>query len=112
MVINFLQQRNPPVLPCLQQMKPDHLKEEEGNELPVIEELGFNCYYYTAVEQLYGYSKANTESIGKLFVEFFNVYGNQFQYRTDVISIRTGKWITKAEKNWQKKTAVREYHFF
>jgi DNA polymerase sigma len=44
MLINFLQRCNPPILPCLQQIRDPN----SPNNVPTIE--GFNCYYYENIE--------------------------------------------------------------
>jgi hypothetical protein len=43
-VINFLQQRSPPVLPCLQRVAPNG---DVRGDVPVVMLKGHNCYYYS-----------------------------------------------------------------
>lgn len=43
-VINFLQQRSPPVLPCLQRVAPSG---DLRGDVPVVMVKGHNCYYYS-----------------------------------------------------------------
>jgi len=96
MLINFLQLRNPPILPCLQQMK----DENEPNLEQII--CGFDCSYYTKTEKLQGFGQPNKETLGDLLAAFFRFYAHEFDYKNSVISVRTGGLLTKAEKQWVK----------
>jgi DNA polymerase sigma len=91
MVINYLQTRRPPVLPVLQQM---------GDVNQVVDVDGYNCYFYSA-ETLKDYGKANTETVGELLAGFFKFYAKEFNWAYDVVSVRLGRCITKAEKMWK-----------
>jgi DNA polymerase sigma len=94
MVIHFLQRRNPPVLPILQDMfDSDNLKS------PVIIS-GFDCYYYNKIDKLIDFGKNNKETIGELTATFFRTYACEFDWENMVISPRTGKLLSKAEKQW------------
>jgi len=107
LVINFLQQRNPPIMPCLQ-----HLVDPEDNRPTVIEVDGYNCYYYTKVDRLRDFGKANKETIGELFAAFFRLYAVEFNWQHSVVSVRTAGFLTKAEKEWTKKSGTNRDHFF
>jgi len=67
LLINFLQRCNPPILPCLQKMRENNLTESESRIL--ID--GYDCYYYSKMENLKDFSKKNVESLGSLLIGFF-----------------------------------------
>lgn len=96
MVIHFLQTRSPPILPCLQQLA--------FNEEKILVIDGFNCYYYDRIDNLLNFGKNNKQSIGELLTAFFRFYACEFDYEGLVISIRTGRYLTKSEKQWDKKS--------
>ena len=50
---------------------------------------------------LQGFGKKNKETLGELLFGFFRFYGHEFDYDKLVVSVRSGKQITKAKKNWQ-----------
>lgn len=85
MIINFLQQREPPILPVLHQM------HNEGKE---------EDYFFNDLDQLRGFGSENYESLGGLLFAFFRRYAIEFDYDNQVISVRQGRYLTKAEKGW------------
>src|ERR1700712_3511239 len=88
MVINFLQTRNPPILPTLHQLPHTGYKAQDGTES------GFN----DDLEKLRGYGRANKETIGELLFHFFRLYAHEVDYEASVISVRHGKILTRKEK--------------
>jgi len=50
---------------------------------------------------LQGFGKKNKETLGELLFGFFRFYGHEFDYDKLVVSVRSGKQITKTEKKWQ-----------
>ncbi|KAI7866588.1 hypothetical protein BDF14DRAFT_1810361 [Spinellus fusiger] len=82
--INFLQMRQPPILPVLHQMKSDTCVEP----------------FFSNVEKLSGYGNANCESLGGLLFAFFRRYALEFDYDHQVVSIRHGAYLLKEEKGW------------
>jgi DNA polymerase sigma len=92
MIVNFLQMRQPPVLPCLQR-----LAEQQPNRKVVD---GFDCTYFTDIIQLRGFGSANKESVGELLAAFFRYFAYEFDYETMVLSVRLGRLLTKEEKGW------------
>lgn len=56
------------------------------------------------LEQARGFGDANEESIGQLLFQFFRRYGHEIDYESSVISVRTGKLLSKQEKRWQLAT--------
>ncbi|CAG8523365.1 1262_t:CDS:2 [Diversispora eburnea] len=71
MVLNFLQMRDPPILPVLHQIP--------SNREPVIVN-GIDVTFYDDISLLRKFGETNTESV--------------------VISLRQGKFLTKEEKGW------------
>ncbi|XP_076812263.1 terminal uridylyltransferase 7-like isoform X3 [Clavelina lepadiformis] len=99
MVIFFLQQRNPPVLPVLQELHgesrtPEHIVD------------GWNSWYFNDILNLHkvwnGYGK-NKESIGSLWLGLLRYYTEDFDFKKYVISIRQQKQLTAFEKEWTSK---------
>ena len=90
MIINFLQTRDPPILPSLQ-ARP-HKKR--------ITPEGLVVSFDDDMTSLAGFGRKNKQSLGDLFFQFFRYYGYELDYETAVISIREGKVITKESKGW------------
>ncbi|ORZ11120.1 hypothetical protein BCR42DRAFT_421621 [Absidia repens] len=85
MIINFLQMRQPPILPVLHQMRNDNDSKE---------------MFCSDVEKLLGFGDANHESLGGLLFAFFRRYAIEFDYDDQVISVRHGRYLSKREKGW------------
>ncbi|KAI7894281.1 uncharacterized protein EV154DRAFT_499089 [Mucor mucedo] len=85
MIINFLQQRQPPILPVL------HDIESEDKD---------DAYFFDNVEKLKGFSSANQESLGGLLFAFFRRFSVEFDYDHQVVSVRQGRYLSKVEKGW------------
>ena len=92
MIINFLQTRNPRILPSLQQRPHQKLLGADGNPSSFADDL----------ESLKGFGKANWETLGELLFHFFRKYGYEMDYEKNVVSIREGGLITKESKNWHR----------
>jgi Cid1 family poly A polymerase len=90
MIINFLQTRNPPILPPLQQnpyLEPKIMS-------------GLNVAFDKDITAYCGFGSENKDSLGVLLFQFFRYYGHEMNFENSVISVRTGRIITKLEKNW------------
>ncbi|KAI8069100.1 uncharacterized protein B0P05DRAFT_551557, partial [Gilbertella persicaria] len=85
MIINFLQQRHPPILPVL------HSIENEDKD---------ENYFFDNVDKLKGFGAENHESLGGLLFAFFRRYAIEFDYDEQVISVRHGRYLSKHEKGW------------
>ncbi|KAI8644623.1 hypothetical protein BD408DRAFT_413010 [Parasitella parasitica] len=85
MIINFLQQRQPPILPVL------HEIEHEGKN---------EDYFFDNVEKLKDFGLANKESLGGLLFAFFRRFAIEFDYDDQVVSVRHGRYLSKKEKGW------------
>lgn len=88
-MINFLQTRQPPILPILPLLDNDgHAKDDYSSDLQKFHDFGLG----------------NKETLGELLFYFFRHYGHEVAYDTAVISVRRGGTLTKKEKNWHLTT--------
>ncbi|XP_006900927.1 PREDICTED: terminal uridylyltransferase 7-like isoform X1 [Elephantulus edwardii] len=107
MVLYFLQQRNPPVIPVLQEIYRDETK-------PEILVDGWNTYFFDQIDELptfwpeYG---KNTESVGQLWLGLLRFYTEEFDFKEHVISIRRKSLLTTFKKQWTSKYIVIEDPF-
>jgi hypothetical protein len=90
MIINFLQTRQPPVLPALQARPHREYRADDGSE----------AGYDDQIQHLEGFGSANLESLGMLVFQFFRYYSFEFDYEKTVVCVRKGKPIPRTEKNW------------
>lgn len=91
--ISFLQQRQPAILPCLQQLQPT-FKATIGQ---------WSCEFNDDVEGLQGFGSSNTESLAELLIAFFDYWARRHDYNNAVVSIRMGGMISKADKDWTRR---------
>jgi len=61
---------------------------------------GVDTSFFRDVESLHEFGSANKETLGQLLFRFFKRYALEFDYARDVVSVRTGKTLTKAQKGW------------
>lgn len=92
LIINFLQTRNPPILPALHNPS---FREPEKNTGQ-----SSHSSFADDLEKLRGFGASNKESVGQLLFHFFRVYGYEIDYEKEAISIRQGKRIPREEKGW------------
>ncbi|CAH2310847.1 terminal uridylyltransferase 4 isoform X2 [Pelobates cultripes] len=107
MVLYFLQQRNPPVIPVLQEIY-------DGPETPKRMVDGWNAFFYENTEELrsrFPYLGQNKESVGELWLGFLRFYTEEFDFKEYVISIRQKKLLTTFEKQWTSKCIAIEDPF-
>ncbi|XP_071539111.1 terminal uridylyltransferase 7-like isoform X2 [Panulirus ornatus] len=92
MVVHFLQQHQPPVLPVLHQLHPN----PDGDSYLHPAELGdkWRC--------------SNTECVGKLWLDMFRFYTVGYKMTDFVINVRQLQRMTRAEKTWSKKIAIED----
>lgn len=90
LIINFLQTRNPPILPSLQ-ARP-HKKRATPD--------GLVYSFDDDLETLSQFGRRNKQTVGELFFEFFRYYGHEINYEKNVISVREGKLVSKEGKGW------------
>ncbi|RUS90528.1 hypothetical protein EGW08_001705 [Elysia chlorotica] len=87
MLIHYLQAGiKPPVLPCLQQMKPEMYS-------PKIDVRRLSLSLQDKID----FTSQNQATLGELFLGFLNYYSFVFAYNNEVISIRLGKCMSRAE---------------
>ncbi|ETI23471.1 hypothetical protein G647_05273 [Cladophialophora carrionii CBS 160.54] len=91
LALNFLQTRDPPILPTLQQQP----------NLQVKEVAGVNVSFDRNVEAYKDYGSRNKSSLGELLFHFFRYYGHELDFEQNVVSVRLGRCLSKAEKAWQ-----------
>ncbi|NWZ97627.1 TUT7 uridylyltransferase, partial [Nesospiza acunhae] len=107
MVLYFLQQRNPPVIPVLQEI----YKEPKKPEILVD---GWNVYFFDKLEELSvvwpDYGK-NTETAGQLWLGLLRFYTEEFDFKEHVICIRRKNLLTTFKKQWTSKYIVIEDPF-
>ncbi|XP_047197197.1 terminal uridylyltransferase 4 [Hippoglossus stenolepis] len=107
MVLYFLQQRNPPVIPVLQEIY-------DGKKKPESLVDGWNVYFFDDLKTLpsrwsqYG---GNTESVGDLWLGLLRFYTEDFDFREHVICIRQHGRLTTFNKQWTSKYIVIEDPF-
>lgn len=92
MLIHFLQQHQPPVLPVLHMMHPN----PDGD------------VYLRAADIGDKWKTKNTESIGKLWLEMFRFYTIGFKMTEQVINVRYLQPMNKTDKAWSKKIAIED----
>ncbi|XP_075689115.1 terminal uridylyltransferase 4 [Rhinoderma darwinii] len=107
MVLYYLQQRNPPVIPVLQEIY-------DGHVLPRRMVDGWNAFFFDNIEELRSRFPSlgqNTESLGELWLGFLRFYTEVFDFKEYVISIRQKKLLTTFEKQWTSKCIAIEDPF-
>lgn len=98
MILNFLQTREPPILPALHQI-PDH-RSVNGT--------GQSSDFADDLDALRGFGTANTETLGQLLFHFFRRYGHEIDYGASVVSVRHGRLLTRQEKGWDINSLTKE----
>lgn len=92
MIVNFLQTREPPILPALQRY-PD---------LPQKTMEGLNVSYMKDLKQIQGFGDKNKDALGELLYGFFRYYGYELDYDAAIVSVREGKVTDKkTQPSWQ-----------
>ncbi|KAF2821374.1 hypothetical protein CC86DRAFT_103214 [Ophiobolus disseminans] len=92
MILNFLQTRDPPILPSLHKLS-DRINDKETGKSSL-------SSFADDLEKLRGFGQNNTESLGQLLFHFFRLYGHEVDYEKVAISVREGDRIKREEKNW------------
>ncbi|CAN6305470.1 unnamed protein product [Urochloa humidicola] len=91
MCIHLLQLRR--ILPCLQEMEATYFVTVDEN----------NCAYFDQVDKLNNYGAHSRDTISRLLWAFFHYWAYEHDYTRDVISIRTGRIISKERKDWTRR---------
>ncbi|EXJ79662.1 hypothetical protein A1O3_07942 [Capronia epimyces CBS 606.96] len=90
LALNFLQTRDPPILPALQQqpkLEPKFLA-------------GVNVAFDRDVQSHKDFGSRNKSSLGELLFHFFRYYSHEFDLEQSVVSVRLGRVLPKVEKSW------------
>ncbi|KAK4938033.1 hypothetical protein LTR10_021440 [Elasticomyces elasticus] len=90
LALNFLQTRDPPILPTLQQqpkLEPKILA-------------GVNVSFDRNIESYKDFGSRNKSSLGELLFHFFRYYGHELDFEQNVVSVRLGRILSKVEKQW------------
>lgn len=107
MVLYFLQQRQPPVIPVLQEIF-------DGENVPQRMVDGWNAFFFDDVEELRRRllePQQNKETVGELWLGLLRFYTEEFDFKEHVISIRQRKRLTTFEKQWTSKCIAIEDPF-
>ncbi|KAM4616906.1 terminal uridylyltransferase 7 isoform 2-T3 [Polymixia lowei] len=107
MVLFFLQQRNPPVIPVLQEIY-------DGEKKPEVLVDGWNVYFFDDLEALpsrWPEYKTNMETVGALWLGLLRFYTEDFDFREHVVCIRQQARLTTFNKQWTSKYIVIEDPF-
>ncbi|WVZ58093.1 hypothetical protein U9M48_008399 [Paspalum notatum var. saurae] len=91
MCIHLLQQRR--ILPCLQAMEATYYATVDDS----------NCAYFDQVDKLNNYGAHNRDTVSRLLWAFFHYWAYEHDYTRDVISIRTGRIMSKEQKDWTRR---------
>ncbi|CAM0150643.1 unnamed protein product [Urochloa decumbens] len=91
MCIHLLQLRR--LLPCLQEMEATYFVTVDEN----------NCAYFDQVDKLNNYGAHSRDTVSRLLWAFFHYWAYEHDYTKDVISIRTGRIISKERKDWTRR---------
>ncbi|ETN40376.1 uncharacterized protein HMPREF1541_04653 [Cyphellophora europaea CBS 101466] len=90
LTLNFLQTRQPPLLPSLQR--------QHGLEPRLLD--GVNVTFDENVSKYSAFGSENHSSLGELLYQFFRYYAYEFDFDENVVSVRQGGLISKSSKGW------------
>ncbi|XP_059160708.1 terminal uridylyltransferase 4-like [Physella acuta] len=96
MMLYYLQQVKPPVIPVLQELY-------EGKERPKLEIEGYEAWFLedlTLLDKLWPEKGKNHMSVAELWLGFLRFYVEEFNYKELVVSIRQKAPLTRFEKLW------------
>ncbi|RMX54461.1 hypothetical protein pdam_00013175 [Pocillopora damicornis] len=98
MLLHYLQQCNPPVIPVLQAL-------HKGDKPPEKFIDGWNCWFLSDEKKIgsaWNPKERNNFSVGVLWYGFLRYYTEEFDFEHDVVCCRRTKKLTKFEKMWTK----------
>uniref|UniRef100_A0A8C2ZYU8 CCHC-type domain-containing protein n=1 Tax=Cyclopterus lumpus TaxID=8103 RepID=A0A8C2ZYU8_CYCLU len=107
MVLFFLQQRDPPVIPVLQEIY-------DGKKKPEVLVDGWNVYFFDDLKALpsrWPQHGKNVETVGELWLGLLRFYTEDFDFREHVICLRQHGRLTTFNKQWTSKYIVIEDPF-
>ncbi|RCN45318.1 nucleotidyltransferase domain protein, partial [Ancylostoma caninum] len=97
LLIHYLQNCEPPVLPRLQE------DFRNGDVKPILVE-NHDVYYHNTVFEKWS---ENRSSVSQLFVGFLDYYA-RFDFETQVVQIRRKKPLLKMEKDWSRSVCIED----
>ncbi|XP_069128697.1 LOW QUALITY PROTEIN: terminal uridylyltransferase 7-like [Argopecten irradians] len=104
LLIYYLQQCKPAVLPVLQELYPGRKPER------IVD--GWNTWYFEDVDTLPKIWKCkNQQSLGELWLGMFVFYTEEFSIKDNVVCIRMSEPLTRFEKLWNGKCIAIEDPF-
>ena len=104
MMIHYLMNTTPPVLPCLQRLNKETLSVSETS----LSIDGWDCWFYSDLANLgdqWEKQPRNTQSVGELWLGFLRYYTECFDWENHVVCIRLARAddpLTRKAKNWTK----------
>jgi DNA polymerase sigma len=102
MCIHLLQTRSPPVLPVLQALPPTFSRTVGAWECAFCDD--------PATQAAAGFVPgANTEPLAQLLWAFFEHWAWLHDYQRSVVSVRTGRFLSKDEKEWTRKVGTERH---
>ncbi|XP_037633222.1 terminal uridylyltransferase 7 isoform X2 [Sebastes umbrosus] len=107
MVLFFLQQRDPPVIPVLQEIY-------DGKNKPEVLVDNWNVYFFDDLDtlpSLWPQCGKNTETVGELWLGLLRFYTEDFDFREHVVCLRLHDRLTTFNKQWTSKYIVIEDPF-
>ncbi|XP_069034384.1 terminal uridylyltransferase 7 [Embiotoca jacksoni] len=107
MVLFFLQQRNPPVIPVLQEIY-------DGKKKPEVLVDDWNVYFFDDLKTIPSHwpqNGKNTETVGELWLGLLRFYTEDFDFREHVVCVRQQARLTTFNKQWTSKYIVIEDPF-
>ncbi|XP_062573267.1 terminal uridylyltransferase 4-like isoform X2 [Saccostrea cucullata] len=107
MLIYYLQQCKPPVLPVLQEI---HMEPDKPER--VVE--GWNAWHFDdteALPNLWSHYGKNNASVSELWTGLFRFYTEEFKMEECVVCIRQHEMLTRFEKLWNGKCIAIEDPF-
>ncbi|XP_029943097.1 terminal uridylyltransferase 4 [Salarias fasciatus] len=99
LVLYFLQQRRPPVIPVLQEIY-------DGEAAPRRPVDGWNAFFYDDLQRLRRppLRGSNRESVGALWLGLLRFYTEEFDFKEEVVSVRSRRKISSFQKEWTNKS--------
>lgn len=107
MLLHYLQQCKPPVIPVLQALHKDDKPPEK-----IIE--GWNCWFLSdekKIRSAWNPKERNSSSVGLLWYGFLKYYTEEFDFEHDVVCCRRTEKLTKFEKMWTERVFAIEDPF-
>ena len=101
MMLHYLMNTSPPLLPCLQTLNRANLSKKETS----LSIDGWDCWFNRDIgnlDKLWPHYKLNKQSVGELWIGFLRYYTETFDWDNNVVCIRDNDVLTRKDKNWTK----------